>query len=135
MHTYSISTLSANGVPSGAQEKQRVPLPIAKVSCVSYLILLGVSLRIVPTLAPLFSRLGVALPLPTRILMANFTWFFPAIFIGAVILTVANQFVPFNRLQLRIANSILVFSGLGFVPLVLLIIYLPMFVLIHRLQK
>jgi hypothetical protein len=120
--------------PANAPSKSRVPWPVAVACCLYYLIAYRVLAQVAPIFAKLHEGLGVALPLPTRLLLASYSWVFPLFFLGAVSLTIAKQFVPLNKLRLRIANLILIFVGVVFPSLVIFVFYLPLFVLIWKLH-
>ncbi len=112
----------------------RVPWPYAVACCLYYFLAYRGLASATPIFAKLFEGLGMALPLPTRLLMASYSWLFPVLFVGAAILTIAKQFMQLSKLRLRVANLFLIVVGVAFAPLVVLVLYLPLFILIHRLH-
>jgi len=104
------------------------------ISCLYYFLAYGTLARAVPIFGKLFPGLGVPLPLLTRLLMASYSWLFPVLCIGAVILTIARQFVQLGKLQLRIVNLMHVVIGIIFPSLVIIVLYLPLFDLIRKLS-
>ena len=107
----------------------------ALARCSYYLLAYGCLALATPSFVKLFEGLGVDLPLPTRFLMATYSWLFPLFFVGAVILTIAKQFVSLDKVRLRIANLILIFVGVVFAPLVIFVLYLPLLDLVHKLHS
>jgi hypothetical protein len=67
--------------------------------------------------------------------MVTYTWVDPVLFVGAAILTLVKQFVPLDGRHLRMANFILIFLGIVFAPLSVLVLYWPLLELIWRLQS
>lgn len=121
--------------PGPARKGSRLPWYVAVIGCIYYA-WLGIAFqRAIPIFSKLFIGLGVDLPLPTRILFSTYAWFIPVLFLGAVILTIANQTAIFNDSQRRIANLFLLFTGVVFPALIVLALYSPMFVLIYRLHS
>ena len=78
--------------------------------------------------------LGVELPFPTNILMATYQWSLPLFYLVASAVAVAKQFVSLHGVRLRLANFTLIFAGILVPPVVALCMYLPLFVLLYRLQ-
>ena len=112
----------------------RVSWPFTVVCCLYFLFAYRGLAIAVPIFGEMLTGLGVALPLPTRFLLANYFWLFPVCFCGAVILAIFKQVVPLDKLRLRITNVILIFVGVAVAPLVVLTIYLPLFELMYKLQ-
>ncbi|HEX8836483.1 MAG TPA: hypothetical protein VF748_06085 [Candidatus Acidoferrum sp.] len=121
-------------LPFNAPPTSRVPWPFAIACCLYYFFAYRGLVRGTSIFAKLFDGLGVAIPFPTRLLIATYWWVYPLIFLGAVILTIFKQFVSLGELRLRIANLFLIFAGVVFPVLVVLIVYLPLFVLIWKLK-
>ena len=115
--------------------KSRVPWPFAIACCVYYLLAYRGLAVAAPIFAKLFEELGIEIPFSTRFLMASYWWLYPVVFLGAVILTIVKQFVSLCGARLRVANLSLIFVGVVFIPLAALSYYLPLFVLIHKLQS
>ena len=122
-------------LPPSTPPNSRVPWPYAVACCLYYLLTYRGLATAAPTFGKLFEGLGVALPLPTRLVIAGYSWLFPLCFGGAVILTIFKQFVPLNKPRLRVVNLILIFVGVAFPLLVLLAFYLPLFELTWKLQS
>lgn len=105
----------------------------AVACCLYFLFAYGALAKVIPVFGALFNGLGVSLPLPTRLLMATYSWLLPLLAFGAVILTFAKQFFQLDKLQLRIINLILIAIGIVFIPLAIFLLYLPYFVLTLKL--
>lgn len=116
------------------QKGSRLPWYVTLIGCVYYGWLgLGFQ-KVIPIFAKLFDGLGVELPLPTRFLLCNYLWFLPGLYLAAIFLTILNQFAFFDQRQQRFANWYLLFAGAVLPSLLALTLYLPLFVLIHKLQ-
>ncbi len=106
------------------------------VSCCIYFVILCRSYFIfVPIFAELFKGLGVDLPFPTNLLMATYEWSLPLFYLFASGVAVVKQFVPLQGVRSWLANFTLIFAGILMLPLVVLCMYLPLFVLIHKLHQ
>jgi len=106
------------------------------VSCCIYFVILCMSYFIfVPIFAELFKGLGVDLPFPTNLLMATYRWSLPLFYLFASGVAVLKQFVPLQGVRLWLANLTLIFAGILMLPLIVLCMYLPLFVLIHKLHQ
>jgi hypothetical protein len=106
------------------------------VSCCIYFVILCRSYFIfVPIFAELFKGLGVDLPFPTNLLMATYRWSLPFFYLFASGVAVVKQFVPLQGMRSWLANFTLIFAGILMLPLVVLCMYLPLFVLIHKLHQ
>lgn len=101
------------------------------VCCLYYIFVYLCLASAAPTFARLFEGLGVALPLPTRFLMASYSWLFPVWFVGSVILTISKQFVSLDKL--RVVNLFLIVVGVALPLLVVLTLYLPSLDLMWKL--
>jgi hypothetical protein len=123
MHSQSIPTYDGKQFPTNTPSNSRVPWLFALACCLYYLLAYLCLASAAPIFAKLFEGLGVALPLPTRLLMASYSWLFPVWFVGAVILTISKQFVPLDKL--RVTTLFLIVVGVGFPPLAVLTLYLP----------
>jgi len=90
-------------------------------------------IRIVPIFADMLRGLQVELPWPTRLLLATYYWSLPAFFLILVALIIGKEFaIQENRRKFVLTGEI--FLAAVFTPgLVILILYLPLFVLIHKL--
>jgi len=122
-------------LPTNTPPNSRVPWPFAVACCLYYLLAYRGLANAAPILAKLHEGLGTALPLPTRLLMAGYSWLLPLCFGGAVILTIFKQFVPLEKPHLRAVNLILIFLGVVLPSLVIFVFYLPLFDLIWKLQS
>ncbi len=122
-------------LPTNTPTNSRVPWPFAVACCLYYLLAYRSLASATPIFGKLHEGLGPALPLPTRLLMAGYSWLFPLCFGGAVILTIFKQFVPLEKPHLRVANLIRIFVGVVFPPLAILVFYLPLCELIWKLQS
>jgi len=91
--------------------------------------------RVVPVFQEMFKGIGVELPWPTRLLLATYYWSLPAFFLTLVVLLIGKEFaLQQNRRKFLLTGEI--FLAAVFTPgLVMLILYLPLFVLIHRLNN
>jgi hypothetical protein len=120
--------------PSFTQKGSRVPWLVAIIGFLYYA-WLGIGfVKVIPILAKLYDGLGVELPFPTRVLLSTYFWSLPTLFWGAAVLTIVKQWVEFHGLQLRAANWLLIFVGAILPPSVILVVYLPLFSLIGKLQ-
>ena len=121
------------GVPAASPNRSRIPWFMVAVGCLYFLWLaVGFSITI-PIFTKLFAGLGVELPLPTRILLSHF-YFLPIVFTVASILTVATKLAEFTRPQVRVINLILIVIGAVLPALLVLLLYLPLFMLIGKLK-
>jgi hypothetical protein len=106
------------------------------VSCCIYFVILCRSYFIfVPIFAELFKGLGVDLPFPTNLLIATYRWSLPLFYIFASGVAVLKQFVPLQGVRAWLANFTLIFAGILMLPLTVLCMYLPLFVLIYKLHQ
>jgi hypothetical protein len=106
------------------------------VGCSIYFVILCKSYFIfVPIFAELFKGLGIDLPFPTNLLMATYRWSLPLFYLFASGAAVLKQFVPLQGVRSWLANSTLIFAGILMLPLIVLCMYLPLFVLIHKLHQ
>jgi hypothetical protein len=90
--------------------------------------------RVVSIFQEMFKGIGVELPWPTRLLLATYYWSLPAFFLILVLLLIGKEFALLeNRRKFVFTGEI--FLAAVFTPgLVMLILYLPLFVLIRRLS-
>lgn len=108
---------------------------MAVVGCL-YFFWLGIGfIRAIPIFSKLYEGLGVPLPVLTRILLSSHFWFLPFLWIGAAILTLAKKFVEFSGRQLRMIDVGLLFVGVVLPALIVVVLYLPLFVLIEQLKS
>jgi hypothetical protein len=135
MLAHIIPVQTGKELPANKPPNSRIPWPFALACCLYYLFVYRGLATAIPVFVKLFDGLGVVLPLPTRLLMATYSWLFPVLFLGAVILTIAKQIVILETIRLRIANLFLILVGVVFVPLVLLVMYSPLFVLMWKLHS
>jgi len=120
------------GVPAASPNKSRIRWPLTAVLGLSFVWLALDITRILPIFSKLFTGIGVEIPLPTRALLSSPWWFLPAVFAVGALLAVAKSFVALNKLQLRVVNIAFILIGLSpFVVLVL--VYLPLFMLVGKL--
>jgi hypothetical protein len=132
MLTPSNSALLAR--PISVRNGPRLPWYVGVIGCIYYA-WLGLSLqKVIPIFSEMLTGIGVELPLPTRLLFSTYPWLFPILFLGAVTLTIVKQIAVLSDSQRRISNYFLFFVGAIFPALVVLALYSPLFVLIHRLQ-
>jgi hypothetical protein len=103
--------------------------------CIYFAILCSSYFTFVPIFAELFKGLGVNLPFPTNLLMATYRWSLPLFYLFASGVAVVKQFVPLQGLRAWLANSTLILAGILMLPLIVLCMYLPLFVLIHKLHQ
>ena len=91
--------------------------------------------RVVPIFQEMFKGIGVELPWPTRLLLSTYYWSIPAFFLILVMLVIGKEFVvQENRRKFVLTGEI--FLAAVFTPgLVMLILYLPLFVVIHKLSN
>ena len=121
-------------LPPNAPQKSRVPWLYAVACCLYYLLIYRGFALATPIFAKLHEGLGIEIPFPTRLLMATYRWAYPVLFLGAVVLTIVKQFVPLEKLRLRVTNLTLIFVGIVFPPLVIVTFYLPLWILIWKLK-
>ena len=133
MLTPSNSALHQFSAPD--QKGSRLPWYVAVVGCLYYGWLgFGIQ-KVVPIFTKLFDGLGVEIPLPAQLFFSNYTWLAPALYLSAIVLTIVKQFGLLNEPLNRIANWFLLFTGAVFPALVILALYSPLLVLIHRLHS
>jgi hypothetical protein len=122
------------GIPSSATKGSRISWVMAVVGCL-YFLWLGVGfIRAIPIFSKLYEGLGVALPVLTRMLLSSHFWLLPIVWISAAILSIAKKFVEFSPRQLRIVDIGLIFVGAVLPALIVVVLYLPLFVLIEQLK-
>ena len=112
----------------------RAPWWLTVACCIYFAILCRGLFIFIPIFAQLFVGLGVDLPFPTNILMVTYRWSLPLFYLSASTIAVVKQFVALQGIRLRLADFTLIFAGILVPPLVVFCMYLPLFVLIHRLQ-
>ncbi len=83
----------------------------------------------------LFDGLDVNLPLPTRFLLANQIWLFPALLLCGSGAAAVKLIMPLDKMRRWIVNVILVGAGILGPTLIVFITYLPLFTLIGKLQS
>ncbi len=122
-------------VEKGRVGHARSPWWLTISCCIYFVILCRSYFTFVPIFAELFKGLGVDLPFPTNLLMATYRWSLPLFYLFASGVAVVKQFVPLQGMRSRLANLTLIFAGILMLPLVILCMYLPLFVLIHKLHQ
>jgi hypothetical protein len=131
--------MSAQIIPVFAErghvEDARSPWWLTVSCCIYFVILCGSYFTFIPIFAELFKGLGVDLPFPTNLLMATYRWSLPLFYLFASGVAVVKQFVPLQGVRLWLANFTLIFAGILMLPLIVLCMYLPLFVLIHKLDQ
>ncbi len=115
-------------------EDGRSPWWLTVSCCVYFAILCGSYFTFIPTFAKLFTGIAVDLPFPTNLLMATYKWSLPLFYLFASGVAVVKQFVPLQGVRSWLANFTLIFAGIVMLPLIVLCIYLPLFVLAHKLH-
>jgi hypothetical protein len=91
--------------------------------------------RTTPVLGDMFKELGVELPLATKFLIANCSWLYPLFFGGLAVLSIAKElWVHATRRRLS-ASGIILMAAFSSVGLERLIMYLPMFDLVQKLNQ
>ncbi len=91
--------------------------------------------RAIPIFANMLQGLGVELPLPTRVLLATYYWFFPLFFIALAVFVIWKETL-LRELSYRFVVTITVFlASLGAPGLVALVLFQPLFVLIKKLGE
>jgi hypothetical protein len=133
MRAQSIPAYDGNQFPASTTPRSRYAWPFALACCLYYFLAYGFLVKAIPIFAGMFAGLEVALPLPTRVLMASYSWLLPVWSVSALILTIAKQLVALDKVRLRAANVSLVVLAGAFVPLVVLVLYLPLLELIWKL--
>jgi hypothetical protein len=113
----------------------RFPWWLTVSCCIYFAILCRSYFTFVPIFAELFKGLGVDLPFPTKLLMATYRWSLPLFYLFASGVAVVKQFVPLQGVRARLANFTLIFAGILMLPLIVLCMYLPLFVLIYKLHR
>ena len=122
------------GVKDGP-ERFRSPWWLTVSCCIYFGILCGSYFIFVPIFAEMFKGIGVDLPFPTNLLMTTYRWSLPLFYLFASGVAVVKQFVRLHGVRSRLANFTLIFAGILMLPLVVLCMYLPLFVLIHKLHQ
>lgn len=85
--------------------------------------------RTIPIFATMFQGLGVALPLPTRVLLATYYWLLPLFFIALAVFVIWKE-ISLRELRYRFVVTITVFlASLSAPGLVIFVLYQPLFVL------
>jgi hypothetical protein len=113
----------------------RSPWWLTVSCCIYFGILCSSYFAFVPIFAALFTGLSVDLPFPTNLVMATYRWSLPLFYLFASGVAVVKQFVPLQGVRSRLANLTLIFAGILIPPLIVLSMYLPLFVLIHKLNQ
>ena len=113
----------------------RPPWRLTLGCCIYFGILCVLLLKVVPIYATLFEGLSVELPFPTDVLIATYRWSLPLFYLFAIAVAVVRQFLSIRGIRLRLANFTLIFAGILVPPLVILCMYLPLFVLTHKLHQ
>jgi hypothetical protein len=122
-------------IPKDHPVDARSPWWLTVPCCLYFLVLCGGMLKAIPSFAELFAGLGVDLPFPLNVLMATYRWSLPLFYLCAVAVAVLKQFVSLHGMRLRLANFTLIFAGILLPPLVVLCMYSPLFILIHKLHS
>jgi hypothetical protein len=122
------------GVPSPSRNRSPIAWLLAVVRCLFFLWLAAGIPRILPIFATLFAGIGVHVPWPTRVLLSSGSWFLIAAFAVGAMLVLAKTSVKFSSLQLRVVNVVLILIGGGLPLLIVLLMYLPLFMLIGKLK-
>jgi hypothetical protein len=123
------------GLPAASPNGSRIPWFMVVVGCFYFVWLAVAFNRAILPFAKLYAGLGVELPLPTRFLLSFHFWFAPIVSVVAAMLTVAKKLVEFSRRQLRVVNIAIVVIGAVLPGLFVLFLYLPLFVLIGKLER
>ncbi|HMD40486.1 MAG TPA: hypothetical protein VKH15_14475 [Candidatus Acidoferrum sp.] len=126
-----IPVFSAKGHPAGGHS----PWWLTVCCCIYFAILCRSYFIFVPIFAELFKGLAVDLPFPTNLLMATYRWSLPLFYLFASGVAVIKQFVPMRGVRSWLANITLIFAGILMLPLVVLCMYLPLFVLTYKLSQ
>jgi hypothetical protein len=134
METQNLSTQEGGGLNINKLPASRIPWYIAALGAIHFLFLYIALAKVVPIFANLFAGLGVDPPLPTRFLIATHSWIFPVLFVGSAILYLSIPFWQLSRHRRRLFTFVFIFVGFAFAPLIIVILYLPMFDLIHKLS-
>jgi hypothetical protein len=121
-------------VPSRAPNRSPIAWMLVVVQCLFFLWLAAGIPRILPIFATLFAGIGVHVPWPTRVLLSSGSWFLIAAFAVGAMLVLAKTSVKFSSLQLRVVNVVLILIGGGLPLLIVLLMYLPLFLLIGKLK-
>jgi hypothetical protein len=83
----------------------------------------------------MFKGLNVELPLPTNILIANYKWLLPVLFVGSTATVVAKEFL-IRDLRRRLAVTVVVFVAAGAsATAVYYLLNLPVFDLVQKLNQ
>ena len=134
MHIPGISLLNGNGLTTGKKPNSVLAWSLTVIGCLYCLWVYLALASAIPIFDKLFSGMGMPLPLLTRIVLGSYFWLLPVLCIVAVTLIVARQFVLSGKVQLHIANVILIFVGAVLPAIVIFAMYLPLIVLTHKLD-
>ena len=113
----------------------RSPWWLTVSCCIYFGVVCSGYFTFIPIFAQLFKGLGVDLPFPTNLLMVTYWWSLPLFYLFASGVAVVKQFVALHGVRSRLANLTLIFAGILMPPLMVLCMYLPLFVLSHKLQQ
>jgi len=82
----------------------------------------------------MFKGLNVELALPTRILIENYKWLLPVLFLGSATIVVVKEFLV-SDVRRRLGTTVIVFVAAGTSAcIVYYLLNLPVFVLIQKLK-
>ena len=129
-----LSNSAGRAIPASTPKGSPLPWYAAVIGCVYYLCLAIVFLKTVPSFTALFDGLNVEIPLPARLLLSNYTWWVPTLYLMAVALTIVKFFPVLSEHQNRIANWFLLFAGTIFPALLILAVYSPLLLQTSRLH-
>ena len=92
-------------------------------------------LRATPSFRELFKGLGVELPLPTKILIMNYSWLCPLLFGGVAVALIVKEFIMRGTTRRLVATGILFLVAISLSEALHYVLYLPLLDLIQKLNQ
>jgi hypothetical protein len=128
-------TFAAQGIYSSPRRRSRMPWTYL-VACWAYfsISLYGI-FRATPIFASLFQGLGIELPLATRFLVTTYWWLCPLLSVSILALPLVKQFFVINKKLGRVIDVYLIVVALFSGPLMVYVLYWPLFIVIHKLSS
>ncbi len=132
MEVQNLAARAGSGLNINKLPVSRIPWYGVALGAIYFLFLYFAFAKVVPIFATLFAGLGVDVPLPTRFLLSTHSWLFPVLLVGSTILYLSILFWQLNRRKSRLPTFVFLIVGIAFMPLMILILYLPLFYLIYK---
>jgi len=93
------------------------------------------SAHFVHPFAALFQGLGVELPLPTRFMLATYTWLLPLLFTTLAVFVILKEFAAREVRRRFLLTGRVFLAALIAAGLVIFVLYLPLLTLLAKLVK